>query len=141
MEQFKKMIIPIGESKEDINARKQIILEFYYSWKLRNPTLRRYNIWLKDYINIRNLSINETSYRASKSYLSTLAVLQLDAILTTAKKTKIALAKSNNDNQKSFNKMILMESVLPGIGVVKLIVGIKRRSLEKVQYCITAVEI
>ena len=141
MELFKKMIIPIGESKDDINIRKQIILNYYHSWKQENPTLRRYNIWLKDYINIRNISINETSYRAAKSYLSTLAVLQLDAILTTARKTKTALAKPNNDNQKQFNKMILMECTLPGIGVVKLIVGIKRRSLEKVQYCITAVEV
>lgn len=140
-EDFNNLEIPSGDCTDDINARKQIILDFYRAWKQENPTQRRYNIWLKDYVNVRNISINETCYRASKTYLSTLAVLQLDAILTTARKTKITNAKPNNKNQKAFNKMMLMECVLPGIGTVKLIVGIKRRSLEKIQYCITAVEI
>lgn len=135
------MEIPTGEHTEDINARKQIILDFYRAWKQENPSQRRYNIWLKEFVNVRNISINKTCYRASKTYLSTLAVLQLDAILTTARKIKITNAKPNNKNQKAFNKMMLMECVLPGIGTVKLIVGIKRRSLEKIQYCITAVEI
>ena len=121
--------IPTGINKEDIETRKQIILDFYREWKQLNPTQRKYNV-----------SINETSFRASKTYLSTLAVLQLDAILTTARKTKVVNAKPNNKNQKPFNKMILMECELPGIGIVKLVVGIKRKTLEKVQYCITAIE-
>ena len=129
----------MGNSKEDVENRKQIILDFYKNWKQENPSQRKYNISLKDYVNIRNVSIAETSYRASKTYLSSLAVLQLDAILTTAKKIKIVNAKTNNKNQKPFNKMILMECNLPGIGAVKLIVGIKRKSFEKVQYCITAI--
>ena len=132
--------IPTGINKEDIETRKQIILDFYREWKQLNPTQRKYNVSLKDYVNIRNVSINETSFRASKTYLSTLAVLQLDAILTTARKTKVVNAKPNNKNQKPFNKMILMECELPGIGIVKLVVGIKRKTLEKVQYCITAIE-
>ena len=137
---IKSKDIPLGTGREDVETRKQIILEFYREWKLLNPTQRKYNVSLKDYVNIRNVSINETSFRASKTYLSTLAVLQLDAILTTARKTKIVNAKSNNQNQKPFNKMILMECELPGIGVVKLVVGIKRKTFEKVQYCITAIE-
>ena len=48
--------------------------------------MRRYNVSLKEYINIRFVSITETCTHASRSYLSTLAVLQLDAILTGAKK-------------------------------------------------------
>lgn len=48
MEQFKKMFIPIGESKEDVNARKQIIRNFYEEWKKNNPTQRKYNNSLKD---------------------------------------------------------------------------------------------
>ena len=135
----KTIEVPMGNSKEDVENRKQIILDFYKNWKQENPSQRKYNISLKDFVNIRNVSIAETSYRASKTYLSTLAVLQLDAILTTAKKIKIVNAKTNNKNQKPFNKMILMECNLPGIGAVKLIVGIKRKSFEKVQYCITAI--
>jgi len=48
--------------------------------------MRRYNVSLKEYINIRFVSITETCTHAYRSYLSTLAVLQLDAILTGAKK-------------------------------------------------------
>ena len=81
----------------------------------------------------------ETSAHASKNYLSTLAVLQLDAILTNAKKIKIENAKANK-NQKTFNKVIMMECLLPAIGTVRLVVGIKRSSQEKVQYCITAIQ-
>jgi hypothetical protein len=140
-EQDNPIDVPIGITKEDTEKRKQIILDFYRKWKQENPTQRKYNVSLKDYVNIRNVSITETSYRASKTYLSTLAVLQLDAILTTARKTKIVNAKPNNKNQKPFNKMILMECDLPGIGSVKMIVGIRRKSFEKVQYCITAIGI
>ena len=39
-----------------------------------------------------------------------------------------------------FNKLIWMRHVLPGIGEVKLLVGIARRTKEKVQYCITAIQ-
>ena len=134
------MVIPMGNSLDEINFRKKIILDFYREWKQRNPTQRKYNVSLKEYVNIRNVSINETCYQASKTYLSTLAVLQLDSVLMMAKKIKMTNAKPNDKNQKPFNKMILMECVLPGIGKVKLTVGVKRRSFEKIQYCITAIE-
>ena len=75
-----KIEIPTGESKEDFNARKQIIWQFYQDWKKKNPSQKRYNMALKDYINIRFVSIDETSHQAAKSYLSTLAVLQLNSI-------------------------------------------------------------
>ena len=136
----KTVEVPMGITKEDVENRKQIILDFYRKWKQENPSQRKYNVSLKDFVNIRNVSIAETSFRASKTYLSTLAVLQLDAVLTTARKVKIVNAKTNM-NQKPFNKMILMECSLPGIGTVKLTVGIKRKSFEKVQYCITAIGI
>ena len=45
-----------------------------------------------------DVSITETCTHASRSYLSTLAVLQLDAILTNAKTVSIVAAK-NNGNQ------------------------------------------
>lgn len=136
----KQLEIPVGNSVEEINLRKKIILDFYREWKQQNPTQRKYNVSLKEYVNIRNVSITETCYQASKTYLSTLAVLQLDAVLMMAKKIKVTNAKPNDKNQKPFNKMILMRCDLPGIGKVKLTVGVKRRSFEKIQYCITAIE-
>lgn len=133
------MKVPTGNTKEDIKERKSIIIRFYQEWKSKNPSQKRYNLNLQDYINIRNISMVETSAHASKNYLSTLAVLQLDAILTNAKKIKIENAKANK-NQKPFNKVIMMECLLPAIGTVRLVVGIKRSSQEKVQYCITAIQ-
>ena len=133
------MKVPTGNTKEDIKERKNIIIRFYQEWKSKNPSQMRYNLNLQDYINIRNISMVETSAHASKNYLSTLAVLQLDAILTNAKKIKIENAKANK-NQKPFNKVIMMECLLPAIGIVRLVVGIKRSSQEKVQYCITAIQ-
>lgn len=133
------MKVPTGNAKEDIKERKNIIIRFYQEWKSKNPSQKRYNLNLQDYINIRNISMVETSAHASKNYLSTLAVLQLDAILTNAKKIKIENAKANK-NQKPFNKVIMMECLLPAIGIVRLVVGIKRSSQEKVQYCITAIQ-
>ena len=132
--------IPKGESKEDFKIRKQIIWQFYQDWKKKNPSLKRYNLALKDYINIRFVSIDETSHQAAKNYLSTLAVLQLNSILTMAKKYRTVKAKPNDKNQKQFNKLLWMKHNLPGIGEVKLMVGIVRRIKDKVQYCITVIQ-
>ena len=76
--------IPIGNSTEERRLRQKIILSFYHDWKSRNPEAKKYNLNLKDDINIRYVSLEETAGQASMTYLSTLAVLQLDAILTNA---------------------------------------------------------
>ena len=132
-------MIPKGNSVEEIKLREEIIREFYRNWKEKNPSQRKYNLSLKEYINIRMVSIIETSEHAAKSYLSTLAVLQLDAILIGAKKVSIRKTKIGNKNQKTFEGIMIMEYELIGIGKVKMTVGIRRRTREKVQYCITAI--
>lgn len=132
-------MIPTGNSREDIQQRELIIRDFYHEWKEKNPSQKKYNLSLKEYINIRMVSIVETSEHAAKSYLSTLAVLQLDAILVGAKKISIKNVKQNNKNQKPFEKIIIMEYDLVGIGTIKMTVGVRRRTREKVQYCITAI--
>ena len=132
--------VPVGDSAEDIEARRKIISKFYHDWKLRNLSLRKFNLSLNEYINIRYVSITETCTHASRNYLSTLAVLQLDAILTNARVVSTVKSKENG-NQKPFEKMIIMKYDCVGIGVVKMTVGVRRRTHEKVQYCITALEI
>ena len=132
--------VPVGDSAEDIEARRKIISKFYHDWKLRNLSLRKFNLSLKEYINIRYVSITETCTHASRSYFSTLAVLQLDAILTNARTVSTVKSKENG-NQKPFEKMIIMKYDCVGIGVVKMTVGVRRRIHEKVQYCITSLEI
>lgn len=94
---------------------------------------------MKDYINIRMVSIVETSEHAAKNYLSTLAVLQLDSILVGAKKVSSRKPKKGNNNQKPFERILIMEYELIGIGTVKMTVGVRRKTHEKVQYCITAI--
>ena len=88
---------------------------FTESGKRKNPSQRKYNLSLKEYIYIRMVSIVETSEHAAKSHLSTLAVLQLDSILTGARKLLILLYDG-----------------------IKLTVGVQKTTQEKVQYCLTA---
>lgn len=133
--------IPVGDSPEDVERRSVIIRDFYRQWKEQNPSQRKYNFSLGEYINIRMISITETSRHAAKRYNSTLAVLQLDAILTNAKKKSVSKTKQGSKNQNQFERMLIMEYDCVGIGIVKMTVGIKRRTYEKVQYCITALEV
>lgn len=133
-------MIPQGNSLEEIKTREKIIRDFYREWKEHNPLQRKYNLSLKEFINIRMVSIIETSEHASKSYLSTLAVLQLDSILVGARKVSIRKTKPGNKNQKPFERIMIMEYELTGIGTVKMTVGVRKRTREKVQYCITAID-
>ena len=133
-------MIPEGNSLEEIKTREKIIRDFYREWKERNPLQRKYNLSLKEFINIRMVSIIETSEHASKSYLSTLAVLQLDSILVGARTVSIKKTKPGNKNQKPFERIMIMEYELSGIGTVKMTVGVRKRTREKVQYCITAID-
>jgi hypothetical protein len=139
-EKLKINMIPEGNTIEDIKARETIIRDFYREWKIKNPSQRKYNLSLKDYINIRMVSIIETSEHAAKRYLSTLAVLQLDSILMGAKKVSSSKPKPGNKNQKPFERILNMEYELIGIGTVKMTVGVRRSTHEKVQYCITAID-
>ena len=138
---MENITIPQGESIEEIKTREQVIYQFYKQWKIDNPTQRKYNLSLKDYINIRQISIVETAEHAAKTYLSTLAVLQLDAILTNAKKVAVVRTKIRSQNQNQFEKMIVMGYQCVGIGTIKMTVGIKRSNKEKVQYCITHLDV
>ena len=95
---------------------------------------------LKDDINIRYVSLEETAGQASMTYLSTLAVLQLDAILTNAVLVETTPANPRKKNQKGFKSMLRMSYNCPGIGFVKMMVGVKQSDKTKVQYCITAID-
>ena len=78
---------------------------------------------------------------ASLRYLSTLAVLQLDAILPNAVLKESKPIHQGTKNQKGFNRMLIMEYSCPAIGIVRLTVGQKRSDGAKVQYCITAIDV
>ena len=80
------MIIPIGNNKEDLKSREAVITSFYVEWNHNNPEHRVFNNDLNDYIYVTYLSLDETRRHAAKRPQSTLAVLQLDTILRTAKR-------------------------------------------------------
>ena len=129
----KTVEVPVGNTREDIKAREAIISDVYRCWYEANPSKSVYNTHLKDYINVRFLSINETVHHASMSYLSTLAVLQLDLILKNAYQVgKPQEPKPDNKNQSEFSKMLIMECPLVGIGTAKLTVGVKKKTGMKI---------
>lgn len=132
--------IPRGDSPEDFEKRTKIIIQFYREWQAANPSKRVYNNGLKDYINVRQISISETARHAAKTYLSTLAVLQLDGILACAKKIRVGKPRARS-NQSKFQAMIEMQHDCPGVGMVKLMVGVKLRTHIKIQYCITSIDV
>ena len=130
--------VPVGDSTEDRRERQEIIKKFYYYWKKAHPELCMYNADLAENIYINHTSLVETAGRASLTYLSTLAVLQLDAILQNAKLSFVDKPKPGNKQQSKFEKMLGMEYSCPGIGDVQLMVGVRKRDKMKIQYCITA---
>ena len=135
------MNIPIGTEKEDFKTRENIITSFYVEWCSDNPEHRVFNESLNDFIYVTYSSLNETRRHAAKRFQSTMAVLQLDTILRTAKRVGKPLpTKPSSKNQKNFSKMIRMECQLEGIGKVKLLLGIKKKTGEMIQYCITVLE-
>ena len=131
--------IPVGDSVEDRRTRQEIIKQFYFNWKRCNPELCKYNNDLNEKIYINHTSLVETAGRASLTYLSTLAVLQLDAILQNARLRFVDKPKCGNKQQSKFEKMIGMEYSCPGIGDVQMMVGVRKRDKTKIQYCITAI--
>jgi hypothetical protein len=141
MENYKNNYeIPVGDTLENIQQRTEVILQFYREWKQANPSQRVYNLCLRDYINIRKISITETARHAAKSYLSTLAVMQLDGILACARKVRVGKPRARS-NQAKFQAMIEMEHNCPGVGRVKLMVGVRLQTHIKIQYCITAIDV
>lgn len=132
--------IPVGTSLEDIKLRRQIIFDFYEEWKIQHPEKAVYNQYLKADILIRQESVVEAAAHASKRYKSTLAVLRLDEILAGAVQIATDAPKPGNKNQSKLVKMLLMTFEDKIIGKVKLTVGVRRGSLDKIQYGITAIE-
>ena len=130
--------VRVGDSTEDRRERQEIIKKFYYYWKKAHPELCMYNADLAENVYINHTSLVETARRASLTYLSTLAVLQLDAILQNAKLSFVDKPKPGNKQQSKFEKMLGMEYSCPGIGDVQLMVGVRKRDKMKIQYCITA---
>jgi hypothetical protein len=132
--------IPRGITKEEKKVRKKFIIDFYVNWNITHPDKQIYNKDLKDFINVRFLSIQETAGHASHTYKSTIAVTYLTEVLENAKRIDNVKPKMENKNQQRFSEIIVMEYSKSFFGKIKLTVGVLRDSKQKVQYCITAIE-
>ena len=133
------MKIPEGNTKEEINRRKDIISRVYRHWTIINQDKKVYNPSLKGNICVKYLSITETMRHAAKTHQSTLAVLQLDRILREAQIVgKPKPPKKGVANQKAFKYLLETRCQLLNVGEIKMMVGVKK-SGEMIQYCITAV--
>jgi len=133
--------IPLGDSKEEKKQRKRFIMDFYKIWGTLNPQKQIFNKSLNEFVNVRHISVEETAGQASTRYKSTLAIIFLSEILANAvQKGSPRNADPIKDNQKRFEKILIMEYNKPEFGIIKLTVGVKRATKEKVQYCITAIE-
>jgi hypothetical protein len=133
--------IPIGSTLDEIKMRKKIIRDFYTAWNAANPTKQAFNANLKQFINIRYLSINETAEIASKRYMSTFAITHyFTEILELAEEKRRTKPKPDNSNQKRFSEIIALEYYKIEFGTIKLTVGVLKGSKQHIQYCITAIE-
>lgn len=133
--------VPSGDTVEDRRERNRLIRQFYYQWMGKHDDRKVFNYSLNDYIHIKYISVNETAGHASLRYLSTLAVMQLDAILPNAVLKESKPVNPKTKNQKGFKHVLIMEYNCPAIGLVRLTVGQKRSDDSKVQYCITAIDV
>jgi hypothetical protein len=139
--------IALGNTQEDYKSRRKFISDFYAQWIMSNTTKHIYNKSLNDFIEVKYLSINETSGKSAYSYKSTLAVCFLTEILENAKVKKdkngsiiFDNPKPNVKNQARFSKIFTMMYEKTSFGKIKLTVGELRGSKQKIQYCITAIE-
>jgi len=132
--------LPKDSSTEAKKERKNFIIDFYSQWIAVNSTKQIFNKSLNDFINVRFLSIQETSGHASHTYKSTVAVTYLTEILENAKYITRVKPKPENKNQQRFSEVIVMEYAKKIFGKIKLTVGVLKGSKQKVQYCITAIE-
>jgi len=137
-------IIPKGMEKTDIKARENIVWAILGKWLSRNPLKRRKNSDLEDYIYLRFDGMQETVNKAARNYKSTMAVFELDFILTNA--TRIGTDKPKSKRQEKFAEMLIMTvdtiAFLPYFNKVKMLVGItkQKNNARKIQYSITAIE-
>ncbi|GHT63298.1 hypothetical protein AGMMS50239_18960 [Bacteroidia bacterium] len=139
--EFDKKGIALGSTAEDLKSRKRFITDFYANWIIANPTKHIYNNSLKSFIEVKFLSIQETASKAAIRYKSTLSVVYLTEILEKAKTVGTPQEpKKDNEKQKRFSKIYIMEYEKANFGKIKLTVGELRGSGQKIQYCITAIE-
>jgi len=137
-------VIPKGRENVDIKARENVVWAMLGKWLSINPLKRKKNVDLQDFIYLRFDGMQETVNKAARNYKSTMAIFELDFILTNATKTGTDTPKSKR--QEKFAEMLIMNAdtpvFFPYFEKVKMLVGItkQKKNAKKIQYSITAIE-
>lgn len=129
--------IPMGTSYEDERIRKELIYSFIKKWKEEHEDSTIFNQELSEFVKINQVFLIEATAHASKSYLSTKAVFHFEEAIRKAVKIGISKPKPDNKNQKPFQDMLIMKYQSEDLGTVKITIGVRFKSHEKVQYGIS----
>lgn len=129
--------IPMGTSYEDERIRKELIYSFIRKWKEEHEDSTIFNLDLSEFVKINQVFLIEATAHASKSYLSTKAVFHFEEAIRKAVKIGISKPKPDNKNQKPFQDMLIMKYQSEDLGTVKITIGVRFKSHEKVQYGIS----
>ena len=128
------MNIPIGNSKEDRQKRKELISQNTGKLKGQKVFCPALNV---DVL-ISGTGINEMIEHSSKSYYSTLAALDLKSQIKIAKFYRYHIPKDNKQIRRDFVFMIELHGKLEN-KVTKIMIGVKLTAKYK-HYCITAMD-
>lgn len=118
-------------------TRRKIIHDFIQNWRESHPEGAVFNKDLQEPIKVLQVSLREACKHSARSEKSTKAVLQLETILAEAKKIGESRTKIGDASQKNLEKMIIMAYYSDELGMVKLTVGVKRQTHDKIEYSIT----
>lgn len=137
--------IPIGESTDARQARKELISKFWSSLKAKYPDpqlFKIHNTVIDEDIYLRFVSYDEAREHSSKSHLSTLAFLRIEDVLANARPVGRVAVKPEDKNQRDFEGMLIMTYEYEDIGRIKLTIGLRRRThkdeiSQKVEYAVT----
>lgn len=139
--------VPMGKTLEEIRIREKLIDDFFRNWYSEHSSKEVFNIRMNGNILVRKISIDEAKEHAAKRYKSTIAILKrFDEILANANSIGKTAIKTGDRNQSRFDYMLIMSYLCEGIGIIKLTVGIRKKSFDgnnaitMTQYGISALE-
>lgn len=118
-------------------VRRRLIFEFIKKWHENHPDARVFNTDLNEYVIINHSFLDEATTHSAKSYKSTKAVLIFEQAIKNATKYAVTKTKEGDKNQAKFQEMLVLTYHCDDLGTIKLTVGVRFRSHDKVQYAIS----
>ena len=130
---MKNKDIPIGSCREDVYARRTIIVETL------SPLIGMSipcGAFSGKEVEITYNSVDETATRASQRFESTLAALRIVEALKKSSLVKTDIPNTKQKKKMYFVKIYELKATLTDLGDVKIIVG-ERNNKRIIHYCIT----